>query len=99
MIPRRRLQTLWEKRIKSGEQNMVHSLANIEHHHFKYPAHRRPGDVHIHFLGADAFSFGAGISLANEDFVEISFPCMGRPLTNIIRIDQGSDVLIAPVPV
>jgi hypothetical protein len=91
-------QALWEKQIKSGEQNMVHSLANIEHHHFKYPAHRRPGDVHIHFLGADAFSFGAGISLANEDVVEISFLLLGRPLTNIIRIDRGSDVLITPMP-
>ena len=51
---------------------MCHSLANLEHHHFKYMAHRRPGDVHIHFFGADSFSFGAGIEL-REDFVDPAF--------------------------
>ena len=54
---------LWSERISSGSANMCHSLSNIEHHHFKYPAHRQPGDVHIHFFGAGAFSFGAGIKL------------------------------------
>jgi hypothetical protein len=48
---------LWRREILSGEAVMSHSLTNLEHHHFKYAAHRRPGDVHIHFLGADAFSF------------------------------------------
>src|SRR5512144_1955600 len=46
---------LWSKPIRSGESAMCHSLANIEHHHFKFDAHRRPGDVHVHFYGADAF--------------------------------------------
>jgi hypothetical protein len=30
---------------------MTHSLANLEHHHFKYRPFRRPGDVHVHFFG------------------------------------------------
>lgn len=34
----------------SGEENMCHSLANCEDHHFKYAQHRRPGDVHVHFF-------------------------------------------------
>jgi hypothetical protein len=90
----RRGETLWEQNIQSGEQNMCHSLGNIEHHHFKYPAHRRPGDVHIHFFGADAFSFGAGIVLASGDVVEISFEQLGRPLRNSIHIDGSSDALM-----
>ena len=48
---------LWEATLASGERAMCHSLANLEHHHFKYGQHRRPGDVHIHFFGADHFSF------------------------------------------
>ncbi len=54
---------LWSKNIRTGEAEMCHSLANIEHHHFKFEAHRRPGDVHVHFFGADCLSFGEGISL------------------------------------
>ena len=41
---------LWTKQIWTGQKNMCHSVANLEHHHFKYEAHRRPGDAHIHFL-------------------------------------------------
>src|SRR5207244_12831064 len=37
--------------------------SNMEHHHFKFDSHKRPGDVHVHFFGADAFSFGEGIRL------------------------------------
>src|SRR6185295_6526599 len=44
----------WTKEIKTGEAEMCHSLRNIEHHHFKFEAHRRPGDVHVHFFGACA---------------------------------------------
>jgi hypothetical protein len=77
---------------------MVHSLANMEHHHFKYPSHRRPGDVHIHFLGVDAFSFGDRIALAGEDVVEISFPLLGRPLRNTIRREKPDETLVKATP-
>jgi hypothetical protein len=46
--------TFWSKEIRTGEREMAHSLQNIEHHHFKFEAHRRPGDVHVHFFGAYA---------------------------------------------
>jgi hypothetical protein len=90
--------TLWEKQIRSGEENMCHSLVNIEHHHFKYLAHRRPGDVHIHFFGADAFSFGSGITLSEGDIVEISFQQLGCPLRNPIHICGGPDALMTVKP-
>src|ERR1039458_9138848 len=54
---------LWSREIRTGESAMCHSLSNIEHHHFKLEFHRRPGDLHIHFFGADAFSFGDGVRL------------------------------------
>src|SRR4051812_42953624 len=29
---------LWESAFSTGENNMSHTIANLEHHHFKYPA-------------------------------------------------------------
>src|SRR5664279_2207188 len=60
---------LWEKPIRTGEAAMCHSLANLEHHHFKFDQHRCPGDLHVHFYGASAFSFGAGVALRAGDWV------------------------------
>jgi hypothetical protein len=78
--------TLWSKPIRSGEAAMCHSLANLEHHHFKFEGHRRPGDVHVHFFGADAFSFGEGIQLQDGDIMRVSFDGFGRPLRNPLRV-------------
>ena len=65
---------------------MCHPLANLEHHHFKYEAHRRPGDVHTHLFGADAFSFGDGLTLQEGEVMEISFPWLARPLRNMLKV-------------
>jgi hypothetical protein len=89
---------LWTKEIGSGEARMSHSLANMEHHHFKYPEHRRPGDVHIHFYGAGAFSFGAGIELQDGDIADIRFEGFGRSLRNPIRIDSSTQKLVKVQP-
>jgi hypothetical protein len=86
---------LWQKDIRTGQENMSYSVANLEHHHFKYQAHRRAGDVHIHFFGADAFSFGAGLTLEQGDVMEVSFPRFGRPLQNRLKIRQGPEKLVA----
>jgi hypothetical protein len=90
---------VWCHAIATGESNMCHSLANLEHHHFKYPAHRRPGDAHIHFFGADAFSFGAGLRLEDGDIMVIAFEGFGRPLRNPLRVDRsaGQPVTVTPV--
>ena len=53
---------IWSKAIASGDAAMSHTLENLEHHHFKHAGHRQPGDVHIHFFGASAFSFGEGLA-------------------------------------
>jgi hypothetical protein len=83
---------LWSKPIRTGEAEMCHSLGNIEHHHFKFEAHRRPGDIHVHFLGADSLSFGDGIELADGDVIEISFETFGRPLRNPVRVSEPGSV-------
>ena len=58
---RRGKAVIWEKPFLSGEQNMSHTIANLEAHHFKYALFRRPGDVHVHFFGTATLSFSDGI--------------------------------------
>ena len=75
----------WEKAFVSGEENMSHTIANLEHHHFKYPLFKRPGDVHVHFFGTATLSFADGVSVAPGDTFEIEAPAFGPALRN--RLD------------
>ena len=86
---------LWTKDILTGEDEMCHSLRNIEQHHFKFETHRRPGDVHVHYYGACALSFGDGIRLANGDSMEIAFEGFGRPLRNPVKVIAEQAPLIS----
>lgn len=90
-------EALWTGAFLSGEDNMAHSIANLEHHHFKYAAFRRPGDVHVHFLGAGVLSHGAGVGAEDGDVFEIDVPAFGRPLRNPLRARAG-DPLVAALP-
>jgi hypothetical protein len=91
--------TLWQKKIASGEENMCHSLANLEHHHFKFAGHRQPGGVHVHFFGADALSCGDGVELRDGDVAQVQFEGFGRALRNPIReeIKMGAQVRVRPL--
>jgi hypothetical protein len=81
---------LWEKPFVSGEENMSHSIANLEGHHFKYPQFRRPGDAHAHFFGTATLSFADGVVLQAGDEMEIQAEAFGRPLRNKLEVqDQG----------
>lgn len=80
--------TFWKKAIETGEENMSHSLANLEHHHFKFNGHRTPRCVHVHFFGAHSLSFGEGISLKEGDWMQVKFEGFGRALRNPIRIED-----------
>jgi hypothetical protein len=75
-------EVLWEKEFLSGEENMCHSLANLEYHHFKYNQFLHPGDVHVHFFGTATLSFADGIKTQPGDRFEISMPEFGKPLVN-----------------
>ncbi|WP_447756656.1 AraD1 family protein [Sphingopyxis fribergensis] len=74
--------TLWEKPFLSGEANMSHSIANLEHHHFKYGLFRRPGDVHVHFFGTATLSFSEGIETREGDIFEIEAAPFTLPVRN-----------------
>ena len=79
---RRDAAVIWEKPFLSGEANMSHTLANLEHHHFKYPLFRQPGDVHVHMFGTATLSFADGIRTEHGDVFEIEAEDFGQPLKN-----------------
>ena len=86
--------TFWSGGFRTGETEMCHSLQNLEHHHFKFEAHRRPGDLHVHFFGTDCLSFGAGIQLKDGDVVEVEFEGFGRALRNPVHVAKSQAALI-----
>jgi len=89
---------LWSKEIRTGAAEMCHSLENVEHHHFKFEVHRRPGDLHVHFFGAYALSFGDGVELADGDVMDIRFEGFGRPLRNPVSVSRAADSLVTVQP-
>lgn len=80
---------LWEKPFLSGESNMSHAIANLEHHHFKYALFRRPGDVHVHFLGAATLSFADSVRVRPGEQWEIHAPEFGPPLVNTLSVQPA----------
>lgn len=82
--------TVWEKPFLSGEDNMSHTLANLEHHHFKYALFRRPGDIHVHFFGTATLSFSDGVQTEVGDVFEIEAAPFTLPLRNpLARADEA----------
>ena len=86
--------TIWEKPFLSGEDNMSHTIANLEYHHFKYRLFRQPGDVHVHMFGTATLSFADGIKTEAGDVFEISEPQFGLPLRNSVAWDKAEKVKV-----
>jgi len=86
---------IWAEDWLSGEENMCHSLGNLEHHHFKYRDFRQPGDVHVHFFGAATGSFTKKIETKIGDVFEIQAAPFGRPLRNPLGAARENDNLVA----
>ncbi|WP_062345164.1 AraD1 family protein [Novosphingobium sp. CCH12-A3] len=79
----------WEKPFLTGEDNMSHSLANLEHHHFKYELFRRPGDVHVHFFGTATLSFSDAVRTQAGDVFEIEAAPFALPCRNPLTQTAG----------
>lgn len=88
---------LWEKPFLSGEDNMSHTIANLEYHHFKYDLFRNPGDVHVHMFGTATLSFADGIRTEAGDVFEIEASEFGAPLRNAVAIEEEQPVNIRPL--
>jgi hypothetical protein len=81
---RRNGAVIWEKPFLSGEANMSHTIANLEHHHFKYDIFRQPDDLHVHFFGTATLSVADGIKTQAGDVFEIESSTFGLPLINLL---------------
>ena len=88
---------LWEKPFLSGEDNMSHTIANLEYHHFKYDLFCQPGDVHVHMFGTATLSFADGISTQSGDTFEIEEGQFGLPLRNPVKVEAEKPVVIAGI--
>jgi hypothetical protein len=73
---------IWEKPFLSGEDNMSHTIANLEYHHFKYGLFRQPGDLHVHMFGTATLSFADGMKAEEGDVFEVQAAQFGLPLKN-----------------
>ncbi|KRA75040.1 FAH family protein [Caulobacter sp. Root656] len=87
-------QVVWEKPFLSGEANMSHTIANLEHHHFKYDIFRKPGDVHVHFFGTATLSFSEGFQTQVGDVFEISAAPFLHPVSNPLAQAQDKPVTV-----
>ena len=87
-------ETLWEKPFLTGEANMSHHLANLEHHHFKYLGFRRPGDVHVHFFGTATLSFSDAVQTRPGDVFEIEAAPFTLPLANPLAVAEPVAVAV-----
>ena len=85
---------LWEKPFLTGEDNMSHSLANLEAHHFKYRQFRRPGDVHVHFFGTATLSCADGVETRDGDMFEIEAAPFALPLANPLAVAEAESVMV-----
>lgn len=86
--------TIWEREFRTGEANMSHSFANLEHHHFKYAQFRQPGDVHVHFFGTATLSFSEGIVTEPGDVFTITAEPFALPVGNPLA-ELADDGLLA----
>ena len=85
---------IWEKAFLSGEDNMSHTLDNLEHHHFKYPIFRRAGDVHVHFFGTATLSFQDGVQTEVGDIFEIEADAFRYPVRNPLAQAEQAKVKV-----
>lgn len=101
-IVRRKGEVLYDSGpLLSGEKNMCHSLANLEDHHFKFPQHRIPRNIHIHFLGTSKLSYGDRTwKYEAGDEISLEAPGFSPPLVNSVATPQAGDlrpVTVVPV--
>ena len=85
---------IWEKPFVSGEANMSHSIANLEHHHFKYDCFRRPGDLHVHFFGTATLSFSDGVKAEPGDVFEVEAPPFALKVRNPLACGDAVPVAV-----
>lgn len=88
----------WQADFRTGEFNMLHSIANIEAHYFKYRHWFVPGDVHVLFYGNSVMSTAQGEVIEDGDIFRLDCALFGLPLVNVIEFaDPASPCVATPL--
>jgi hypothetical protein len=74
--------TVRERPFAAGQAALGLPIASIERSHFRYPMFRRPGDVHLHFLGGDEAVPAGDDDAQAGDVFEIQAPPFRLALRN-----------------
>jgi len=91
---RRGKEIVWEAPFAWSEQSLARAVAELEAHHFKYAQFRRPGDVHVHFLGAATLPLADGVQVGKGDVFEIESEPFGLPLRNRLWAGKAEKVRV-----
>lgn len=85
----------WQAEFRTGEANMLHSIANIEAHYFKYRDWLIPGDVHVLYLGNAVMSTEQGEIIEDGDVFRLECDVFGLPLVNSVTFAPSFDTPMA----
>ncbi|WP_424968793.1 AraD1 family protein [Dinoroseobacter sp. S375] len=89
---RRGEDVIWDAHFGTGEDNMLHSFANIEAHTFKYRDGLSEGDVFVLYFGNAVMSTEEGQKIEDGDVFELRAEPFGLALINSVRFGAPFDV-------
>jgi len=89
---------VWSKPLSSDGAPLLYALAALEPDHFRYSDHHRPGDAHVHFIGARLFGERQNAKLQDGDKCEVSWEGLGRPLMHSVKMDRGDEGRLVASP-
>jgi len=79
----------WHADFRTGEANMLHSIANIEAHYFKHSQWYIPGDIHVLYYGNAVMSTAQGEVMEDGDIFRLECETFGLPLINSVRFGEA----------
>jgi hypothetical protein len=88
----------WSQSLSSHEAPLLYALAAAEPDHFRYADHHRPGDAHVHFIGARLFGARESAPLQDGDQCEVSWQGLGKPLVHPVQVDRHEERRLVASP-
>jgi hypothetical protein len=94
----RNVAPVWSQSVSSRGAPLLYALAALEPDHFRYSDHHRPGDAHVHFIGARLFGTRDRVPLQDGDRCEVRWEGLGKPLVNIVTMDRFEERRVVASP-
>jgi hypothetical protein len=89
---------VWSQTLSSQGAPLLYALAAAEPDHFRYSDHHRPGDAHVHFIGARLFSARENAPLQDGDRCEVTWEGLGKPLIHSVKMDRYEERRLVASP-